>query len=241
MPSLRIRGTTRSPTHRTAPQPAAGTPGHPAGPGTTPDGWTEETLTMEGHSVFYRRGPEADGVPLVHVHSFAISGSHLLSRALIAILDGLGIEKAVLIGNSMGCPISLEIAHAAPERVHRLALVSPAGGIDNQPLRRALGQLAKDGARENPRMARVAVPDYVHFGPINALSLFSELMRFPSLERLVRTPVPALAVPGNRDPLMPPRTGSGRSGSSSRTTSRSPSSRVRPTRSTSATPTNWRT
>lgn len=222
MPSLRRRGITR-----------------PADPGMAAERWTEQALTVEGHRVFYRCGPEVDGVPLVHVHGFAISGSYLmptarlmtdlglnvvpdlpgygrserwdhtlgipgLAHALLAILDGLEIEKAVLIGNSMGCPIGLEIAHAAPERVHRLVLVSPAGGIYNQPLRRALGQLAKDGARENPRMARVAVPDYVRFGPINALNLFSELMRFPSLERLIRTPVPALAILGDRDPLMPP-------------------------------------
>jgi len=211
-------------------------------PGTSPadaDGWTEQSLTVEGHRVFYRRGPDVDGVPLVHVHGFAISGSYLmptarlltgqglnvvpdlpgygrserwdhtlgipaLAHALMSILDSLELDKVVLIGNSMGCPISLEIAHAAPERVHRLVLVSPAGGIYNQPLRRAVGQLAKDGAREDPRMARVAVPDYVRFGPVNALNLFSELMRFPSLERLVRTPVPALAILGSRDPLMPP-------------------------------------
>jgi pimeloyl-ACP methyl ester carboxylesterase len=104
----------------------------------------------------------------------------------------------------MGCPISLEVAHAAPERVHRLVLVSPAGGVQNQPLPRALGQLAVDGLRESPRMARVAVPDYLRFGPLNALRLFHQLTRFPSLERLLHTPVPSLAVLGSRDPLMPP-------------------------------------
>ena len=108
------------------------------------------------------------------------------------------------MGNSMGCPVSLEVAHVAPERVHRLVLVSPAGGVQNQPLPRALAQLARDIARESPRMAPVALPDYVRFGPVNALRLFSELTRFPSLERLLRTPVPALAVLGTRDPLMPP-------------------------------------
>ena len=49
-----------------------------------------------------------------------------------------------------------------------------------------------------------AVPDYVRFGPLNALRLFHELTRFPSLERLLHTPVPSLAVLGGRDPLMPP-------------------------------------
>ena len=59
--------------------------------------------------------------------------------------------------------------------------------------------------RENPRMVRVAGPDYVRFGPLNALQLCSDLTRFPSLERLLETPVPALAVLGSRDPLMPLR------------------------------------
>jgi pimeloyl-ACP methyl ester carboxylesterase len=127
-----------------------------------------------------------------------------LAEALVAVLDLLSIERAVLVGNSMGCPVGLEVAHAAPERVDRLVLVSPAGGVQNQPLTRALGQLAKDVARESPKMFPVALPDYVRFGPLNGLRLFRELTLFPSLERLVHTPVPTLAVIGVRDPLMPP-------------------------------------
>jgi pimeloyl-ACP methyl ester carboxylesterase len=125
-----------------------------------------------------------------------------LAVALVAVLDALDIDKAVLVGNSMGCPVGLEVAHAMPERVHRLVLVSPAGGVQNQPLIRALGQLAVDGIRESPRMLPVAVPDYVRFGPINGLRLFHELTLYPSLERLTHTPVPTLAVIGGRDPLM---------------------------------------
>jgi len=84
-----------------------------------------------------------------------------LADAVLALLDALELEKVVLLGNSMGCPISLEVAHAAPERVDRLVLVSPAGGIHNQPLQRALVQLARDGTRETPGMARVAEVDGV--------------------------------------------------------------------------------
>ena len=127
-----------------------------------------------------------------------------LGEALIAVLDALSLDRAVLVGNSMGCPILLEVAHAAPERVERLVLVSPAGGVQNQPLGRAVVQLARDSTREPPRMASVAVPDYLRFGPINALRLFHQLTRYPSLERLLHTPVPSLAVLGSRDPLLPP-------------------------------------
>ena len=80
-----------------------------------------------------------------------------LAAAVVALLDALALPKVVLVGNSMGCPVILEIAHAAPERVQAMVLVSPAGGLQNQPLGRALLQLARDGVRETPRMARVAV------------------------------------------------------------------------------------
>ena len=132
-----------------------------------------------------------------------VLGIPALAGALLAVLDALDIDKAVLVGNSMGCPIGLEVAHAVPDRVHRLVLVSPAGGEHTQPLRRALGQLATDALRESPRMVPVALPDYLRFGPLNGLRLFHELTLFPSLERLLHTPVPTLAVLGGRDPLMP--------------------------------------
>jgi pimeloyl-ACP methyl ester carboxylesterase len=203
----------------------------------TDAGWVTEGIQVDGLSVHCRRSTSGQGVPVVHVHGFAISGEYLmptakrlarrwvnvvpdrpgygrsdrldhvlgipaLAESLVAVLDALDIDRAVLVGNSMGCPIGLEVAHAAPERVHRLVLVSPAGGEHNQPLLRALGQLARDGIRESPRMIPVAVPDYVKFGPLNGLRLFRELTRYPSLERLLRTPVPTLAVLGGRDPLM---------------------------------------
>ncbi|MFI6829995.1 alpha/beta fold hydrolase [Kribbella sp. NPDC050241] len=202
-------------------------------------GWVAEQVQVDGRSVYYRRSVGGSGVPVVHIHGFAISGSYLmptarllagrwvnvvpdlpgygrserrdqvldvpaLAGALLAILDALNIERAVLVGNSMGCPIGLEVAHEAPERVHRLVLVSPAGGIQNRPLPRALRQLALDVMRESPRMAPIALPDYLRFGPVNGLRLFHELTLYPSLERLLHTPVPTLAVLGGRDPLMPP-------------------------------------
>ena len=200
-------------------------------------GWVTEQLLVDGKLIHLRRSTGRAGVPIVHVHGFAISGAYLmptarglarrwvnvvpdlpgygrsqrrdrvldipaLAEALVAVLDALDIDKAVLVGNSMGCPISLEVAHTAPERVHRIVLVSPAGGVQNQPLLRALGQLAKDGIRESPRMLPVAVPDYVRFGPLNGLRLFRAMTLYPSLERLLRTPVPTLAVLGGRDPLI---------------------------------------
>jgi pimeloyl-ACP methyl ester carboxylesterase len=126
-----------------------------------------------------------------------------LARALVQILDALALERVVLIGNSMGGLVSLEVAHAAPDRLAGVVLASPAGGMHNQPFVRALAQLARDGPRERPQMIKVMAPDYLRFGPLHALGLFREMVRFPATERLLRTPVPTLAVIGSRDTLMP--------------------------------------
>ena len=72
-----------------------------------------------------------------------------LAWALLEVLDALGVEQVVLIGNSMGGPVCLEVAHSAPERVAGIVLASPAGGMHNQPLGRALAAArARRGTRE---------------------------------------------------------------------------------------------
>jgi pimeloyl-ACP methyl ester carboxylesterase len=126
-----------------------------------------------------------------------------LARATADFLDDRGVEKATLVGNSMGCPVIVEFAHRYPERIDRAVLVSPAGGMFNQPLVRAMKQLASDAPREPFRMARVAVPDYVRFGIPSTARMFRSLMRYPSLTRLLEVHVPTLVVRGERDPLMP--------------------------------------
>ncbi len=59
-------------------------------------------------------------------------------RELVELLDELRIERAVLVGNSFGGRISLDVAVAAPGRVSALVLVAPGlGGWDwSQDVRR---------------------------------------------------------------------------------------------------------
>lgn len=126
-----------------------------------------------------------------------------LAHAAARFLDDRGVERATLVGNSMGCPVILEFAHHYPDRIERAVLVSPAGGIYNRPLRRAVGQLTVDGGREPVRMVRVAVPDYLRFGVPSTFKMFHALTQYPSLERLLELHIPTLVVIGDRDPLMP--------------------------------------
>ncbi len=49
------------------------------------------------------------------------------AESVIALLDALGIERAHLVGNSMGGMIALTVALSAPERVDRLVLMGSGG------------------------------------------------------------------------------------------------------------------
>jgi pimeloyl-ACP methyl ester carboxylesterase len=125
-----------------------------------------------------------------------------LAEALAAYLDAMGVPRAVILGNSSGCLVAAEFAHRYPDRTERAVLVSPAGGSHNRPLIRGMMQLARDGLREPPSLACIAVPDYVRFGLGNSILAFRRMTRFPTLQRLSHVPVPFLTVIGSRDPLV---------------------------------------
>lgn len=61
---------------------------------------------------------------------------------VVRLLDGLGIERAHLLGNSMGGYVALEFALAHPERVGRMVLMGPGGLAVN-----ILGPDPSEGAR----------------------------------------------------------------------------------------------
>lgn len=129
-------------------------------------------------------------------------GIRELADALAGYLDSVDVPRAVILGNSAGCLVAAEFAHRFPERTERAVLVSPAGGRYNRPLARGVLQLARDGLREPPALALVALPDYVRYGLLNSVRAFRGMIRYPLLERLARSPVPFLTVIGSRDPLV---------------------------------------
>jgi pimeloyl-ACP methyl ester carboxylesterase len=126
-----------------------------------------------------------------------------MSDQLVEVLDALDIERVTLVGNSMGCPVICEFDHRHHDRLDRAVLVSPAGGLHTRPLLRAIGQLGRDALLEDPSMARIAVPDYLRFGPIQTLRMFDAMTSYPVIERFLALSAPALAVLGSRDPLLP--------------------------------------
>ncbi|MEA2190305.1 MAG: hypothetical protein QOI73_426, partial [Solirubrobacteraceae bacterium] len=78
-------------------------------------------------------------------------GYELLSADLLALLDALGLERAVLAGASMGAHTILRLALDAPERVAGLVVITPAydpvGSADAVQRLRRYDRLS-DGLRE---------------------------------------------------------------------------------------------
>jgi pimeloyl-ACP methyl ester carboxylesterase len=126
-----------------------------------------------------------------------------LAHATAAFMTDRGIPSATLVGHSVGCAVITELARLHPERLDRAVLVSPAGGLFNQPLARALQQIAADSLREPPGLLPVAALDYARFGLRSTQRLFRALRDDPSLEHLLDLQIPTLMVVGDRDLLMP--------------------------------------
>src|SRR5580765_360125 len=125
-----------------------------------------------------------------------------LARALLAYCDAVGVERATFVGNSLGCPIIVEVASRFPDRIERAVLVSPAGGPNNQPMARAIRQMLFDAPREPLGLLPIAVGDYLHFGLLQGWSLFKAMMAYPTLDQLRNLVVPTLVIAGRRDPLV---------------------------------------
>jgi len=64
---------------------------------------------------------------------------------VLGAMDELGIERAALVGNSMGGAVALRVALVAPERVSALVLVSaPPPGLEPSPELKAVWQAEED-------------------------------------------------------------------------------------------------
>src|SRR5207249_7944369 len=82
----------------------------------------------------------------------------------VRLLDRLGIARAYLAANSMGCQVALALARRHPERVGHLVLAGPTTGKRFLPRRRYLLGLVVDGMREPPRYNATLACMYLQMG-----------------------------------------------------------------------------
>ena len=129
-------------------------------------------------------------------------GIPALADAVARFMDHVKLDKATLLGNSLGCPITAAFVAQHRDRIERAILVSPAGGPHNRPIVKGVGQLALAGLREPLGMAPIAIKDYLHYGIPQTWSLFRSMIAFPTVQRFLGATIPVLVVLGDRDPLV---------------------------------------
>jgi pimeloyl-ACP methyl ester carboxylesterase len=103
-----------------------------------------------GHSVLALDQPghaRSKGAPLASIEA--------LADWLLAVLDAAGVERAALVGHSMGSLVALEAAARAPERATRLVMVGTA-----YPMK--VSQALLDTARDAPLKAIDQVNSFSH-------------------------------------------------------------------------------
>lgn len=87
--------------------------------------WVKQFAALSGdHRVVAMDLPGFGGSPMPPAREISIEG---YAAVVVDVLDALGIERATLVGSSMGGGVAAQATLDSPERVERLALVSATG------------------------------------------------------------------------------------------------------------------
>ncbi len=128
-----------------------------------------------------------------------------LARALVAWIDRAGIEDPVVVGNSFGCQVAVDLAVREPTRARGVILVGPTVDPAARSAPRQILRWLASGALERPSLMLVLGRDYLDAGPARVWRTFEGSLRDPVEEKLRRVPLPAIVVRGERDPIVPAR------------------------------------
>ncbi len=129
-------------------------------------------------------------------------GEHV--EVLAAWLDAARLERAVLVGNSMGCQVIAELAARRPERVERAVLVGPTMDPAAPSLLRQTARLLATGLFEPPGLNLIVAAEYLLVaGPLRTLATARAALAHRLEERLPLLGAPTLVVRGSRDLIAP--------------------------------------
>ncbi len=148
-----------------------------------------------------------------------IYSMRLLAEDVLHLMDHLKIEKAVLVGHSMGGYVSLAFAHAYPGRLLGLGLVATQAAADGPERRQSRYKTAEAVAHKGARvvassMVSTLTPQKELLQPINELimsahptgivgALKGMAERHDLTGELANISVPAVVIAGSSDQLVP--------------------------------------
>lgn len=126
-----------------------------------------------------------------------------LARSLEAWLDANGVERPVLVANSLGCRFAVELAARSPERVAGLVLIGPALEPRTRSRARWVARWLATAFLERPPLHLVVALDALRAGPVRVWATFEDALRNPIDGELGRVSAPVLVLRGEHDPIAP--------------------------------------
>ena len=128
-----------------------------------------------------------------------------LTDALVAWMETVGLDRAAMLGNSLGCQIIADCAVRYPRCVERAILVGPTMDSRGRTALRQAWRVLRDTPRETPTQPFVVAGDYLQAGLLRAWRTLRYALADRIEEKLPRVRVPVLVVRGEHDPVVPQR------------------------------------
>lgn len=124
---------------------------------------------------------------------------------LAEFLDATGVERAHVVGHSMGCQVALALARLHPQRVASAALIGPTTGSHGQSLLRyGLGLLA-DSVVEAPAWNVTLMHMWRQMGLRRYVATLRTMLRDRPIALAQQVRCPTLVLRGTRDAIIPDR------------------------------------
>ena len=133
--------------------------------------------------------------------SFVLGDAPSYVRSLMAQIE---LERANLVGYSLGGAVCARVAALWPQTVDRLVLAAPAGLLDRRhPAHYAL-PLAAAVRHARPAFLRIVLADSLRAGVLTLYHAATQLLGEDALrDELASINAPTLLIWGNKDPLVP--------------------------------------
>ena len=122
---------------------------------------------------------------------------------LAAWLRATGLGPVVVIGNSFGCQVAVELAVGHPAKVAGLVLVGPTIDPSARTAARQVLRWLRDTAREDPLQLAILARDLRDAGPHRVVGTLAHALGDPIEDKLPLVTVPALVTRGSREPIVP--------------------------------------
>jgi pimeloyl-ACP methyl ester carboxylesterase len=122
---------------------------------------------------------------------------------LAAWLEAAEVPPVVLVGNSFGCQVAVDLAVRHADRARGLVLVGPTMDPSARTASRQIVRWLRDTAREDPLQLPILARDVRDAGPHRVVGTLTHALRDPIERKLPMVRVPALVTRGSREPIVP--------------------------------------